>query len=188
MKIYATYGLTGALLGALQTLALFLFGLHGDRIHLLNDWKVWLPLMILGLVISVVIIVLGMKAWRTESGPKGMSYGRGLGVGLLIGVWQGLGTMVFTLVYGLVINPGFKDAMIANQVAQMEAKGTPQQAIEMAEKIANFTMNPIFQAVMAVPGTAIWTLLVSLVVAAFLKRAAVEEPFVDAPPAVPPAA
>lgn len=172
MKIYATYGLIGALLGAVQTLALFFFGIHGERIHLMNDLKVSLPLGLLGFLIGVVVIVLGLRAWREAAPDKAMSYGRGLGGGTLIGLWQGLGSMVFMIVYGFVINPGFKDAMVANQVAQMQGKGMPDQAVEMAEKMMNIMLNPIVQGVMAVPTTVVFALLVSLVAAAVLKRAA----------------
>jgi len=64
MKIYATYGLIGALLGALQTLVLFFLGLHGEKIHLLNDLKVSLPLGALGFVLGAAVLVLGLRAWR----------------------------------------------------------------------------------------------------------------------------
>ena len=175
MNTYATYGAIGAALGALQTLALFFLGLHGERIQLLNDWKISVPIGLLGLVIGIVVIVLGLRAWREAAPDKAMSYGRGVGGGVLIGLWQGLGSAVFMLVYGFVINPGFKDAMVANQLAQMQSKGVPAQAYPMAEKVMNITLNPIFQAVMAVPGTVFFALIISLIAAAVLKRAVVTE-------------
>lgn len=187
MKIYATYGLIGALLGAVQTLALFFLGLHGERIQLMNDWKVSIPLGLFGFVLGVVVLVLGLRAWREAAPDKAMSYGRGVGGGALIGLWQGLGSMVFMVVYGFIINPGFKDAMVANQMAQMQAKGMPAQAVEVTEKMMNIMLNPIAQGVMAVPGTVVYALIVSLIAAAVLKRAA-PAPTDSEPPAVPPLA
>lgn len=178
MKIYATYGLIGALLGALQMLVLFFLGLHGEKIHLLNDLKVSLPLGALGFVLGAAVLVLGLRAWREAQPDKAMSYGRGVGGGCLIGLWQGLGTMVFTIVYGFVINPGFKDAMVANTMAQMQAKNLPAEGYAMAEKMMNITLNPIFQGIMAVPGSIFIALIASLIAAAVLKR--------EAAPAQPP--
>ncbi len=182
MNTYATYGLVGALLGALQTLVLFFLGLHGDRMHVLNDWKISVPLGLLGFVISVAVVVLGIRAWREAAPGKAMSYGRGVGGGCLIGLWQGMGMAVFTLLYGYVINPGLKATMVANAMAEMQKKNVPAEAYPMAEKMMNITMSPAVQAI----GGFIWlaglSLVVSLIAAAVLKRAAAE------PAAVPPAA
>jgi hypothetical protein len=183
MKTYATYGLAGALLGAVQTLVLFFLGLHGERIHLMNDWKVTVPLGLLGFVLGAVVIVLGLRAWREAAPDRAMGYGRGVGGGALIGLWQGLGSAVFMLLYGLVINPGFKDAMVANQMAQLQGKGMPAEAYAMAEKIMNLTLNPVFQAVVAVPGTVFYAVIVSLIAAAVLRRAA-PAPAYGEPPAI----
>ena len=172
MKIYATYGLIGTLLGALQVLVLFFLGLHGEKIHLMNDLKITLPLGVLGFALGVAVIVLGLRAWREAQPDKAMSYGRGVGGGCLIGLWQGLGSMVFTIVYGFVINPGFKDAMVANTMAQMQEKNVPAEAYAMTEKMMNITLNPIVQGLMAVPGSIFVALIVSLIAAAVLKRAA----------------
>lgn len=181
MNIYALYGLAGAAIGALQMMVLFFLGLHGEKIHLLGDWKVATALGVLGFAINIAVVVLGLRAWREEAPGRAMSYGRGVGGGCLIGLWQGLGTMVFTILYGLVINPGFKDAMIAFQMGKLQERGAPAEAYAMAEKMMNFTLNPIFQGVMAFPMSIVISLLIALVAAAVLKREATgpvgENPF-----------
>ena len=172
MKIYATYGLAGAFLGALQTLGLFFLGFHGEKIHLLNSLKVALPLGLLGFVISVAVVVLGIRAWREAAPDKAMSYGRGVGGGCLIGLLQGLGTAVFTLLYGYVINPGLKEAMMANAMAELQRKNVPAEAYAMAQKFMNVTMSPVVQAF----GSFVWlaglALVVALIAAAVLRRSA----------------
>lgn len=184
MKTYATYGLIGAGLGAMMTLALFFAGIHGERIHLLNDLKVSVPLGLLGFAINVAVIVLGIRAWREAAPGKAMSYGRGLGGGIMIGLFQGLATMVFTAIYGLVINPGFKDAMIANQMAKMQEAGMPAEAYAMAEKWMNITMHPVLQGVFALLGSLFLAVIVSLIAAAVLKRS---DAALEGVPSVPPA-
>lgn len=184
MNTYATYGLVGALLGAVQTLVLFFLGFHGDRIHLLNDWKVWVPLGFLGFGLGVAVIVLGLRAWREEAPDKAMSYGRGVGGGVLIGLWQGLGSAVFMLLYGLVINPGFKEAMVANQMAQLRAKGgIPAEGYAMAENIMNITMNPVAQAAGALLFSVVLGTIVALIAAAVLRREPAAD-FASEPPAL----
>ena len=174
MKTYATYGLAGALFGALMTLALFFLGLHGERIHLLNSLKVSIPVGLLGFAVSVAVVVLGIRAWREAAPGKAMSYGRGVGGGCLIGLWQGLGTAVFTLLYGYVINPGFMEAMMANAMAEMQKKNMPAEAYPMAQKFMNVTMSPAFQAAAGFPVSIFIALVVALIAAAVLKRAAIE--------------
>lgn len=171
MNIYATYGLAGSFLGAVQMLALFFLGMHGERIDLLSDWKISIPLGVFGFALNVVVIVLGLRAAREAAPDKGLTYGRGVGGGCLIGLWQGLGTMVFTVIYGFVINPGFKEAMIANQLAKMQEQNMPAEAYAMAEKMMNIMLNPIVQGVLAVPGTVVVALVITLVAAAVLRRA-----------------
>ncbi|MBK8476162.1 MAG: DUF4199 domain-containing protein [Opitutaceae bacterium] len=183
MKTYATYGLAGALLGALQTLVLFFLGFHGERAHLLNDWKVSVPLGVFGFGLGVAVIVLGLRAWREASPNKAMSYGRGVGGGTLIGLWQGLGSAAFLLLYGLAINPGFKEAMVANQMAQLRAKGgIPAEGYAMAENMLNITLSPVVQAVGALVGSVVLGTIVALVAAAVLRREATEG-FASEPPA-----
>lgn len=173
MKIPFTYGLIGAAIGALQQLVLFFLGIHGDRIHLMNDWKFTVPLGLVGFAIGVAVQVLGMRAAREAAGDQGMSYGRGVGVGCLIGLWQGLATMVFMIVYGFVINPGFKDAMIASQLEKMQEQSMPAEAYAMAEKMMGFMLNPAVQGVMAFFGSIFMALIIALIAAAILRRAPV---------------
>lgn len=182
MKITVNYGLAGAALGAVQVLVLFFLGLHGERIHLLNETKISLPVMLIGFAISTLVVVLGIRAVRAAAPGGGLTYGRGVGAGCLIGLWQGLGSMVFMILYGYAINPGFKDAMVANTLEQMRAKNVPAEAFPMAEKMMNVTMSPLVQGLLAVPGTVIYALIVALIAAAVLKRQAVAEPGAPVPP------
>ncbi|HLP02193.1 MAG TPA: DUF4199 domain-containing protein [Opitutaceae bacterium] len=170
MNTYMLYGLAGAILGAVMNMVLFALGLHGEKAQLMNDWKVGALLFVIGIAISVVVIVLGLRAWREEAPGKGMSYGRGVGGGCLIGLWQGLGSMLFSILYGFVINPGFKDAMIAAQMAKMQEQGQPPEAYAMAEKFMGFMLNPIVQGVTTFFGTMFFAVVISLVAAAVLKR------------------
>lgn len=180
MKTYATFGLTGSLVGALMTLVLFFLGWHGEQLVMTTKWFVWLPMMLIGIGVSVTLIALAMRNVREESADKGLSYGRGLGVGVLVGLWQGLGGAVFQVLYMTVINPSFHDAMIDFQVQQMQEKGTPHEAIEMAKKVMNITTGVPMQAVFQVLGAVFFAFIISLIVAAFLKR----EPQ-GAPPVLP---
>ncbi len=184
MKTYATYGLAGAAIGALMTLAMFFAGLHGERIDLFNSWKVQLPMGVLGVAIGVAVISLGIRAWREAAPDKAMSYGRGFGGGLMISLFNGLASMVFTILYGMVINPGFKDAMIASKLAEMQESGMPAEAYAMAEKMMNIMLSPVAQGASALFGTLFFGVIVSLIAAAILKRAAVA-PVTDT--VVPPA-
>ncbi len=79
--------------------------------------------------------------------------------------------MAFMIVYGFVINPGFKDAMIAGQLAKMQEQNMPAEAYAMAEKMMGFMLNPAVQGVMALFGAIFMALIIALIAAAFLRRA-----------------
>ncbi len=172
MNTYMLYGLAGAFLGSVMQMVLFVLGLHGEKAQLMNDWRIGTALFVVGTAINAVVIVLGLRAWREEAPGKAMSYGRGVGGGCLIGFWQGLGALVFAVLYGFVINPGFKDAMIAAQLVKLQEQGVPAEGYAVAEKMMGFMLNPLMQGVMAFFGTVFFSLLISLVAAAVLRRAA----------------
>jgi len=176
MKIYATYGLGAALVGAVLTLVAFFTGLHGEHIQYAA------PVGYLAIFVAIVAVVLGMRACRTAAAERGMTYGRGLGAGVLISLWQSVAGALFNLLYVVVINPAFNDTMIAYQMSKLEEKQLPPQALEMSEMIMHTMMTPAIQTVVAVLGGIFWGCIISLIAAAVLKRAPAPESLLEEVP------
>ncbi|HUG09753.1 MAG TPA: DUF4199 domain-containing protein [Opitutaceae bacterium] len=174
MKLYVTYGFLIALGSAILTMALFALGYHSENLAMGQK------LGYLGFVIAIAGLSLGMREYRNEVGKGVMSYGRALGTGVLISIWSAVFGAVFNFVYFQFINPGFTDANVQFQMAEMERKGMPASTVEQAEgMIRLFSSAPmitILGTIMAV----IFGAVLSLILAAIFKS----KSGVSAPPHV----
>lgn len=176
MRIYAGYGLFIALVGALWTLIAFLAGLHPEEPGTGRIVEMVVGI-ITGVAVPAVFIPLGIRAWRERIGGGVLSYGRGVGTGVLIALWWGLAAGLFLFVYQTLINPGFPEAMLAQQLAALDAQNLPANAREFSENIARITTSPVFQAVVSPFGACCLGAVIALIASAFMKR--------EAPPAIP---
>lgn len=168
MKIPLTYGALMAIASALLTLVLFLLGYHSDPARL-NTVQTFSTIM--GIAVNIIGISLGMRAKRAEIAPENtFTYGQALGVGVVIGVCAAFYSGLFTVLYSTVINPGFTDIIMQQQIAKYEAKGMSGDQIEKTMGVMHMMFKPPIQfGIILLFGT-FWSLLVSLIAAAFLKR------------------
>jgi len=166
MKLYVTYGFLITLGSAILTMAMFALGYHSENIAM--GQKIgWL-----GIVISVAGIAFGMREYRREAGQGVMSYGRALGTGLLISLWTALFSTIFNLAYFKFINPGFSEAMVQFQLAEMERKGLPANAIDQAEGMIRMFMSTPMMMIMGAFMVVLSGFIISLVLAAIFKSKA----------------
>lgn len=168
MKTCALYGFAIALADSLLILALFFLGFHSE------PEKLQAAKMIGGLgalAIGITFTVLGVKARRSEvPETEAFGYGSALGAGVLISLVASVLMAVFNYVYSAFINPGLSDILIQDQLDRMQAKGISGSQAEKAERILRFIMSPgVYAAYMLVVGF-IFAVVLSLIIAAFLKR------------------
>ncbi len=176
MKTSLTYGLLMAVAGAVLAISLYLLGFHSDAAKLGTA-------QILGTIGAIVIgsicITLGMKARRAEiPANESFGYGRALGTGVMIALFASLCGIVTTFAYAKFVNPGFSEIVVQAEIAKLEAKGLSGAQIEGAEKMIRVMTGPVAQTAGGFIGGIMFGTLISLVVAAVLKRAAAE----SAPP------
>jgi len=176
MKTPLTYGFGLFLGGALVMLLCYLLGYHNDLARFQTGQTF---AMVAGISVMVVALVLGMKAVRSESPTQSLSYGRAVGTGTLISTFSGVMSAVFTYVYGTLINPEYHQLMYEFQVSKVAEQMTSSQ-IEQAEPMMRFFTGPLWIAIAQVVFSPIMGVIVSLIVALFMKR-----PPKDTPPAVP---
>ncbi len=173
MKTYIIYGCLWGLAGAVLTLALFFLGFHSDASKLSTAQIIG---TVAGLIISVVFLVLGTKARRDEIPPtEPFGYGRALGAAMMVALFGVLFSVIFNFIYMQFINAGMQDLIMQAQIDKLEAKGLSSAQIEGAEKFMRMMMKPPVQAVMGLVAGLFFSLLISLVTSAFLKRPAVEQ-------------
>ena len=173
MKTYVTYGFFLALGGLLLNVLLYLTGFHST----VDKWVAaqWIG-GIAGLALGIVLIVLGIKARRAEVPlTEEFSYGWALGAGVLVSLFSCLFGIVTNFLYTHFINTGFQELIIQVQTTKWEAAGMSSERIEQAEKMMRSPLGSILNVVFVFLFIMFINTVISLIAAAFLKRAAVED-------------
>jgi hypothetical protein len=178
MKTCALYGFAIALADALLVLALFFLGLHSDPAKFAAaKWIGGLG----ALAIGTTFTVLGVKARRSEvPETEDFGYGSALGAGVLVSAVACCLSAAFNYAYLAFINPGFADIVIQDQLDKLQAKGIDGARAERAERIIRFMMSPGIYAVQTLVFGFIFAVILSLIIAAFLRREVPAEPPVQA--------
>jgi hypothetical protein len=168
MKTCSLYGFIMAVANSLLVLVLYFLGFHSDPAKL--GAAKWIG-GCAGLAVAIVVTVLGIKARRSEV-PEGEAFGYGaaLGAGVLISVVSTFLYSIFFYVYNAFINTGFNELMIQDAMDKMQAKGVSGAQADNIEKGMRFMMSPGIQAASNLVFGVIFGTILSLIIAAFLKR------------------
>jgi hypothetical protein len=179
MKHAFFYGFISALISALYTLGLYFTGFH-STVAKLDSVAIISP--IIALAVSITCMVLGARATRQDTPPdEEFGYGRALWASFLTSFVSTVLYGIFNFCYVSWLNPDIIDLMVQQQVAKMEAKGVSGPALDNAEAMTRKLMQPIPGFVFVLIFGVIAGLIISLVIAAFVRRKPVE---LAAPPLV----
>jgi hypothetical protein len=174
MKTCALYGFISTLAGAFLVLILYFAGFHSDPSKLGAAQAI---ASIGGLAIAVTCTALGMRARREETpAAEEFGYGATLGAGVLIALVGSVLGAIFTYAYHAFINPGFSEILIQDAVTKMEAKGVSGAQLDKIESFDRILFSPVGMAVSALVIGFIFGVIISLIVAAFVKRPAPSQP------------
>jgi hypothetical protein len=170
MKTCSLYGFILTVATALLTLALYFLGFHSDPAKLsAARWIGGLG----ALAIGIACTVFGVKARRAEVPQgEGFGYGSALGAGTMISLVAAFLGGAFNYLYAAFINTGYSDVVLQDQMDKLQAKGLSGAQLDQAERMTRFFMGPIPMALVGCISAFIFGVLISLVVAAFLKRPA----------------
>ena len=163
MKIPLTYGAVIAVGGMVLTLIEYLLGFHSDLAKFETSQRIS---QIGGIAISLVGLVLAMRAVRAKAPDGSLSYGCAVGTGALTTMFSGIFSAVFMLIYGKFINPEFHDLLF-----EMTTRAMTAQQAESAAGILRFFTGPIWMSAMVLIMSPLFGTLFSLIVALFMKRA-----------------
>jgi ABC-type sugar transport system permease subunit len=176
MSTKFTYAVAMTISTAILNLGLYFTGFQTERLAT-GQYLQWIGFVIMG-----TVLFLGIKAVREEKPDRALSYGQGLGAGVLISLYAGLMTSVYIYIHFAFINPEFVDYQMQVVREQWEAAGLSDAQMDQAEGITRTMMGPVAQAIISPFAHVFVGLILSLVLAAVLKR----KPAADAVP--PPAA
>jgi hypothetical protein len=170
MKPYLSFGAFIALGNAVVTLVLYLAGFHSDPAKLSTAGYI---AMVAGLAIGITLLVFGIRAKRAQIPvTEEFNYGKAFGAAVMISLFATLFSSVFMFIYQSFINPSFADVMVQAQISAMQAKGMPSDTIDKAEGMMRMMLKPAVQAGIGFISGMIFNVVISLIVAAFLRRKA----------------
>lgn len=123
----------------------------------------------LGLVMMVGFPLAAMLKRRQEQGQQ-LSFGQGFKTGFVVVVIGSLATALWMLLYTLVLEPGYQEAIIDNTYQQMQKQGLGEEQIEASIQMTKRFTSPVFMAVFTILSAAFMGAIISLILAAFTRK------------------
>ena len=158
------YAIVLTLCQAVFSLLMFFLGFQTDKLAS-GQYFQWVPL-----VISILVLWLALKAVREENEGRYLTYGQGVGAGTLVCFFSGLMSAVYTYIHFKFINPNFTDYQVEFMRGKWAAKGLTDGQMEQAETMMRKFSGPGIYAIATPIMAVLFGLLISLVLAAILKR------------------
>jgi len=159
--------------GAGLMLILNLCGFHNDP----NKFLIGFVLGFLGAVtLTIIGLILGIRAVRNEHGTGRFTYGQALLAGLAITAFSTVASTAFQIVYIKLINPTYSETAIQWTQAMMERANVPSDKVEAKITEMREKSGVGYQIRNGLIGGIIFGGLVSLITSAFLKRVPENEP------------
>ncbi|MCU4154520.1 DUF4199 domain-containing protein [Carboxylicivirga sp. A043] len=164
-KSALTYGLYLGLALIVYSLIIYLIGLTG------NQGASWLSY-----VIIIGMLAYAMMNYRDKVNGGFLKYGQGVGLGTLTAIYGGVLSSVFTFILMKYIDPALIDQIVNKALEDAMAKGTPEEQLEMVEKMVRMFTSPMAILLMGILGSGIMGAIISLILAAIFKK---EPPMFD---------
>lgn len=161
-KIALNFGVLLALLSIVLQVISFVLDAHIDR-----PW--WLT--VLQLVISVSVIVYGIKAYKTENAGF-LSIGQALKAGLAISLVAGIVSVLFNFIFMNYIDPDFIQKSLDFSREQMltDYPNMSSEQIENSLEISRKFMSPTIMSAIAILATLFFGFIISLVAGMIMKK------------------
>lgn len=164
-----TYALILTISSAVLNLLLYFTGYQTEKLAVGQHFQ-WF-----GVIITIVVLWLAITAVRDETPERGMSYGRAVGTGVLICLFSGLMSGVYNFIHFKFINTQYVEYQMAVVREQWAAAGMGEAQMEQMEGMTRMMSGPVAYLILTPIMAVIFGLLISLVIAAFVKRPATGE-------------
>lgn len=164
------YALIMAIGQIILTLIGFFLGYQTDKINQGTWFNMLVPL-----IFAIVVNFLALKAVREEDPGKYLTYGKGVKTGFLIALYAGVIGAIYTYIHLTFVNPNFADYQLEAARIKWAAAGMTDTQMDNAEKGMRMFSKPAIFAVVGFIMSVVFGLILSLIIAAFLKRNPPEE-------------
>jgi hypothetical protein len=124
----------------------------------------------LGIVITLVVLVLGMRSFRDSIRGGVLPFGPAFGFGVVVVIVSGIIGIIYAYLLWTVIDPDIITKMMELQTEKMMERGLPDEAVEQAMSMTSKFMKPGVMAATGFATSVFFGAIVSLIVAAIMKR------------------
>jgi hypothetical protein len=158
-RVALKWGIISAIISVVFTIVLYNLDL----------WKmVWVSITA-GLLITIIILVLACKEFRTLNNGF-ITFGEGLGLSMLVIAVSSLISNAFNQLYVNVIDAGMKGKITDFQEEMYIKQGLSQEQIDMAMQQTERFNNPSMQFLFSMLGALLFGFIISLIIAAVMKK------------------
>ncbi len=119
--------------------------------------------------VNALVGVLAIRQHTTDLGGY-IPFGRAFVVALVALIVAGVISGLFNVLYTTVIDPAFSERVMGCLEAQYEAQGLDPSQIDSAMGVMKIMYNPILQVVTSIFTSAFFGAIISLILAAILKK------------------
>jgi len=158
-KANLTNGIIFGMVGVVYSLIIYFLDLS------LNQWQ-----GLVFMLIEIVLLFFLVKSYRDNYMHGTMTYGQGLGAGMIIFLYYSIIAAIFAYILYAIIDTGLVDKQLAMIEDKMGQRGLPQSAIDASMSIQKKIMKPGIMAPMSIFGNMFTGLIMSLIVAAFVRK------------------
>lgn len=124
---------------------------------------------VLSFGITITFVILAYNAFK-KNGDGFMTFGEGFKLSFTTIIISALVGLIWLAVYMFVLEPGYQEVILDAQVAQMEERGFEGDAVDMALTWTERMTSPLFMLLWTVVTSAIFGLIVSLLMSAFFQK------------------
>jgi hypothetical protein len=167
-KSNLTNGLILGLVGIVYSLLVYFFNLTFNK-----------PQAYIFILVQFAVLFFLVKSYRDNYKHGMITYGEALGAGVIICLYYAIIMAVFIYILYAVIDKSLIDKSLAYAEEIMQKKGLPQASIDVRMTMQKKMMTPAFMAPMSILGNMFKGLIMSLIVAAFVRKEG--NPLLDTP-------
>ncbi len=126
--------------------------------------------LFISLVLAILGVVLAMREFKKKNGGY-MSYGQGVGLGLIVMIISSILSGLFTLLYIEYVDTNLTEKMVDATITQMSAFGVDADMMDEQRDKLLAEQTPVKQLTGALSNGIFGGLILSLIIAAFMKNA-----------------
>jgi CDP-diglyceride synthetase len=151
----------GIICGIVSILYATIINITGNQANKTLSW--------FGLVIIVTTLVFAFRTFKNSNNGF-MTLKEGFGIGAIISIISTLLSVIYTYIYTKFIDPDYFEVIKELQQDELAKQGIPDEQIEQSMKIIEKFMTPEIISVTALVTSIIGGLIISVIVAAIMKK------------------